>query len=462
MKKKLLIFAALLVVTLLVLGLPLLNLVVKPPASTALAAAKQDDPLFAKAAEALQAKCGSCHIPGAALPFYAGLPVASGVIRQDVDAALASYDFIAELGPAGGRPPSEPALAKLEFAVVRNTMPPGRYLALHWDGDLAPGPERDVLDWIKSVRRRHYATPGFADAVQENVIRPLPASVAADPAKVALGKRLYHDTRLSGDDSLSCASCHDLAKGGTDRAPFSTGIRGQKGDINSPTTFNAGLQFVQFWDGRAATLQEQAAGPVANPVEMGAEWPKVVKKLKADEAFAKDFAAAYPSGLTAENVQHAIAEFERTLVTPHAKLDRFLAGDAKALSAEEKQGYDLFLDHACATCHAGALLGGCSFEKMGAKQDYFAERGGKVGPADLGRFKVTKRESDRHRFKVPTLRNVAQTAPYFHDGAAADLKKAVTTMAWVQRGIDLPASDADRIVKFLGTLTGEYEGKPVQ
>jgi len=462
MKKKLLVLAALLGLLVLVLGIPVLNLVVKPPVGAALAAAGPADPLFAAAAVPLQAQCGSCHIPGAALPFYAGLPVARDVIRRDIDAGLASYDLVAELAPAGGRPPSEPALAKLEFALVRDTMPPGRYLALHWDGDLAAAQEKAVLDWIRSVRRASYATPGFPDAVQEGVIRPLPASVEAHPARAALGKRLYHDRRLSGDDTLSCASCHDLAKGGTDRAPFSTGIRGQKGDINAPTTFNAGFQFAQFWDGRAATLEEQAGGPVVNPVEMGAEWAKVIEKLQADEAFAKDFAAAYPSGLSAENIQHAIAEFERTLVTPHSRMDRFLAGDAKALSADEKAGYDLFLEHACATCHAGKLLGGGSFEKMGVKQDYFAQRGGKTGKADDGRYNVTKRESDRHRFKVPTLRNVAQTAPYFHDGAAADLKKAVTTMAWVQRGVDLPAADADRIVKFLGALTGEYEGKPVQ
>jgi cytochrome c peroxidase len=462
MKKKLLILAVLLGLVLLVIGLPVLNLVVRPPVSTALADARTGDPLYAKVAEALQPHCGSCHIRGAALPFYAGLPVARAIVGEDVRAGLESYDAVAALAPAGGRPPSEPALAKLEYSIVNVTMPPQRYLALHWDGSLSAAQRADVLAWVKDIRRRHYATPGFPDAVQEAVIRPLPASVPADTAKVALGKQLYHDKRLSGDDTLSCASCHDLAKGGTDRAQFSTGIRGQKGDINSPTTYNAGFHFVQFWDGRAATLQEQAAGPVANPVEMGAEWPKVVEKLKADEAFAKAFAAAYPSGLTAENVQQAIAEFERTLVTPKASFDRFLAGDAKALSAEEKQGYDLFIDRACATCHAGALLGGGSFEKMGVVHDYFAERGGTKGKADDGRFNVTKLESDRHRFKVPSLRNVALTGPWFHDGTVTDLKKAVKVMARVQRDVELSDADAAKIVAFLGALTGEYEGKRLQ
>jgi cytochrome c peroxidase len=462
MKKKHLLVAVPVAVVLLVLALPLLNLVLKPAASTALSDAKKDDPLYTRVAEALQTKCGSCHIPGAKLPFYAGFPIASSTIRQDVDAGLAEFDLVAGLVPAAGQPATEPALAKLEYTVSRATMPPGRFLALHWDGGLSAAQRADVLAWVKEVRKRHYATPGLPDTVQEGAIRPLPASVPADAAKVALGKQLYHDKRLSGDDTLSCASCHDLAKGGTDRDRFSTGIRGQKGDINSPTTYNSGFQFVQFWDGRAATLQDQAAGPVANPVEMGAEWPKVVEKLKADEAFAKTFAAAYPAGLTAENVQNAIAEFERTLVTPNAAFDKFLAGDAKALSAEEKQGYDLFVDHACATCHAGKLLGGASFEKMGVRRDYFAARGGPKGKADDGRFSVTKKESDRHRFKVPTLRNVALTGPWFHDGTVTDLCEAVKTMAKVQRDDTLTDAEAGLVVKFLGTLTGEYEGKRLQ
>jgi cytochrome c peroxidase len=461
MKKKLLILLVLIGIVLLIIGIPVINLFVKPPASTALTGAKQDDPLFTKAAEVLQAKCGSCHIRGAALPFYAKFPVASGIIRQDVDAGLASYDFVAGLVPSGG-PASEPALAKLEFVIEHGTMPPGRYLMLHWDGDLGASEKEAVFGWIKSVRRAHYATPGFADAVQEGAIRPLPKTVKTDPAKVALGRQLYHDTRLSGDDTISCATCHDLARGGTDRAPFSTGIGGKQGDINAPTTFNAGFQFVQFWDGRAATLEEQAGGPVTNPIEMGGAWPKVLAKLKADAAFAKAFTAAYPSGLTPENIQHAIAEFERTLVTPDSKFDKFLAGDAKALSADERKGYDLFRKHACMTCHVGKLVGGCSYEKMGVKHDYFAERGGKEGKADNGRFNATKKESDKRCFKVPTLRNIAQTGPYFHDGGTADLKKAVTTMAWVQRGVDLSDADAGLVVKFLGTLTGMYEGKPVQ
>ena len=266
--------------------------------------------------------------------------------------------------------------------------------------------------------------------------------------------------RLSGDDTISCASCHDLDKGGTDQEKVSEGVRGQLGGINAPTTFNSGFQFEQFWDGRAATLEEQADGPPNNPIEMGSNWEQIVGKLEADEAFTKAFNETFPDGYSKENLTGAIAVFERTLVTPNSRLDQFLMGKADALTDDEKQGYDIFIEQGCATCHVGNILGGQSFEEMGRKEDYFAQRGN-VREADYGRMNATGKEADRYHFKVPTLRNIKLTHPYLHDGTTSDLAEVVQVMARYQSGEKLSETDARLVAKFLETLTGEYEGKPL-
>ncbi|MCL5098428.1 MAG: cytochrome-c peroxidase, partial [Candidatus Omnitrophica bacterium] len=231
----------------------------------------------------------------------------------------------------------------------------------------------------------------------------------AKTKKAELGRKLYHDKRLSGDDTVSCATCHDLAKGGTDQEKVSTGVRSQKGGINAPTTFNAAFQFKQFWDGRALTLEAQAGGPPNNPIEMDSNWKQIIGKLEADPAFAQEFKAAYPEGFTDKTITDAIAAFERTLLTPNSRFDKYLAGDANALSDDEVRGYARFKDTGCATCHSGVLLGGGSFEIMGRHGDYFKDRGGPVTDADKGRISVSKDGKDLHKFKVPTLRNVAKT-----------------------------------------------------
>jgi len=242
----------------------------------------------------------------------------------------------------------------------------------------------------------------------------------------------------------------------------STGIRGQKGPINSPTVFNARFGLAQFWDGRAKDLFEQAGGPVENPLEMGAKWPDVVATLAKDPALVAEVTALYPAGLTADSIKDAIAEFEKSLVTPNSAFDRFLLGDAAALTAEEKAGHELFVSIGCATCHVGQALGGRSFEPMGRDRDWFALRGGALTDADQGRFNFTKKEEDRRYFKVPTLRNVAVTGPWFHDGATTDLLAATKSMAAVQLDVDLSDADAQAIVAFLGALTGEFRGKKLE
>jgi len=456
MKKKL----VLVVVVVFILAMPVSNLIVGAPANS-LTRLETDDPQLARVAGILGTKCANCHLSEFKMPWYGKLPVLKDLIRKDRQSGMRHMDFAAALENREGKPVAEATLAKIEHSVEEGTMPPLKYLLLHWNGGLGSDAKDEVLSWVRSVREKAYTTGDVAPEFQHEPVQPLPLSVQLDARKVALGKKLYHDTRLSGDGTISCATCHDLARGGTDRLTFSKGIAGKVGNINSPTTYNSGYQFVQFWDGRAPTLEEQAKGPVANPIEMGANWTDVIAALNKDPAFVREFTEVFPGGVTVENVVQAIAEFERSLITPNSPFDRYLRGKVDAITATEVAGYRLFKKHACATCHVGKLLGGQSFELMGRVDDYFKRRSN-VRDSDYGRYNVTKTEKDRYRFKVPTLRNIALTAPYFHDGSAKNLEEAVRIMAECQSGVSLSEDEIDLIVRFLKTLTGEYEGKSLQ
>jgi cytochrome c peroxidase len=292
-------------------------------------------------------------------------------------------------------------------------------------------------------------------------VTPLPEHLDVDYRKVALGEKLFHDKRLSADDTIACASCHALDNAGQDQRPLAVGITGKMGTLNSPTVFNAVFNFRQFWDGRSASLEEQAQGPVHNPLEMASNWPAVIDKLGRDPAIVAEFKAIWPDGLAAANIQSAIAEFERTLITPNAAFDRFLRGDQDALSATAKQGWRLFLDRGCIACHQGVNLGGNLYANLGVMGDYFADRGRPVTKADMGRYNVTGQDKDRFVFKVPGLRNITKTAPYFHDGSIATLDMAVDTMARYQLGIRLGPDEIRAILAFLDALSGEYLGRPL-
>jgi len=289
-------------------------------------------------------------------------------------------------------------------------------------------------------------------------VAPLPSDTAdIDPRKVRLGEEMFHDPRLSADDTISCASCHDLNSGGADGLEKPVGIGGAEGAINTPTVFNSAYNFSQFWDGRAENLEEQAAGPVHNPVEMGSNWDQVVAKLKRDPRINAAFKAIFSDGVTADNIVDTIATFERTLVTINAPFDQYLKGDKSAISTQAVRGYELFQSYGCAACHQGVNVGGNMYQTMGAMGDYFGDRGD-VSKSDMGRYQVTGREEDRHVFKVPSLRVVVHTAPYFHDGSAKTLEDAVRHMAKYQLGReDMPETDIDAIVAFLKSLAGEYQ-----
>lgn len=318
-------------------------------------------------------------------------------------------------------------------------------------------PEADSPEETSDTEAQAEAEPRpLREVVGESTFEALPEDVELDMDQVLVGRTLFHHRGLSGDGTVSCATCHMLSHGGAEPRRTSTGIRGQSGPINSPTVLNAEHNFRQFWDGRAADLREQAAGPIANPIEMGGgDWDDVLARLREDEALVAAMNAAYgDDGVTQDNVLDAIVEYERSLATP-SPFDAWLRGDDDALNDEQKQGLRTFVEVGCIACHRGTNLGGDSYQVMGAVNNYFEQRGGPITEADRGRFNVTQEESDMHRFKVPTLRNVALTAPYFHDGSEQDLGGAVRTMAHVQLGQELEDAQVEAIVAFLNALTGE-------
>ena len=298
-------------------------------------------------------------------------------------------------------------------------------------------------------------------ALSSEPITPLPDSIPGlDPKKVALGNALFHETRLSHDNTIACATCHRLQQGGIDGRQYPIGIKGQVAETNVPTVFNSAFNFRQFWNGRAATLEDQAAEVILNPLEMGSSWVEVMAKLKQDAGYAASFSQIYDNGITPGNIVDAIATFERTLITPNARFDKYLKGDAQAITAYELAGYKLFKSYGCISCHQGRNIGGNFYEKLGVMRDYFTD-GYNITEADQGRYAITKNPEDMHKFKVPSLRNVALTAPYFHNGTVKTLEQAVATMGKYQLGLSLPEEDVASITAFLRTLTGEYNGKPL-
>jgi len=291
------------------------------------------------------------------------------------------------------------------------------------------------------------------------ILEPLPESLIdtsdkTNVAKIALGKKLYFEKALSVADDISCNSCHNLETFGVDNQPTSPGHKGQRGDRNSPTVLNAGLHIAQFWDGRAEDLAAQAIGPILNPAEMAMPSEKaVLDKISKIDGYLAMFKAAFPKekdSFSYKNLGRAIAAFEKTLLTP-SRFDKFLKGDDSALTNAEKKGLNTFVSVGCISCHSGAAIGGGMYQKIGAVEEYHTE--------DMGRFNVTKDPEDKKVFKVPSLRNITKTAPYFHDGSVATLEKAVKLMGKHQLGVNLTDTQISEIVTFLDSLTGKVESK---
>jgi len=283
-------------------------------------------------------------------------------------------------------------------------------------------------------------------SLADEPIKPIPEHINVNTQKAALGRKLFFDTQLSADNTINCASCHILSEGGDDNLPSSFGIYGQKGPINAPTVYNALFNFRQFWDGRAATLKEQASGPIENPKEMGSSFKTLIPRLK-KTPYNEEFHKIYKDGITKANIADAIAEYEKTLITPNAPFDRYLRGDKHAITKEQKEGYELFKAKGCISCHHGVNVGGNLYNKFGIFQESKSK--------NFGRYNVTHKERDKYYFKVPSLRNIARTAPYFHDGRTYDLKQAVYIMAKYQLGRKITEEEVNKIVAFLKSLNGE-------
>lgn len=287
---------------------------------------------------------------------------------------------------------------------------------------------------------------------------PEPTSNPSSADKIALGQMLYHDPRLSSTGTVSCASCHNTMLGGEDNRPNSMGVNGQTGGRSAPTVWNAAFSKVQFWDGRAATLEDQAAGPVTNPIEMGMKsWDDVVARLKTIDGYQSAFEKAFGSNaITKDNATKAIAAYERILITPNSPYDKFVKGDKNALTAQQVKGMEKMAELGCTSCHSGpAFNGEGSFQKFpvfsngGMEAQYHFSK-------DKGVAEVSKKAEDEHLFKVPTLRNIAITAPYFHNGSVNNLDLAVKIMAKTQLNKDLSTEEINDVVAFLGALTGEF------
>lgn len=302
----------------------------------------------------------------------------------------------------------------------------------------------------------NYAAHSFDD----EPLVPLPLTETFDARRAALGELLFGEPRLSGDSKVACMDCHRTDHGLADPRPHSRVAYRPESATNSPTLYNLRFLAKLSWIGQFDSMESHLDWLMKNPKVMASSWDGARARLAELPKYRHAFEAAFPDGLTAVNVRDAVLEYERSLVTPNAPFDRYLRGDKQAITPEAKHGYALFKSYGCASCHQGMAVGGNVLEPFGVMQDAFADRG-QVKDSDRGRFNLTRHEEDRFVFRVPSLRNVALTAPYFHDGSAATLEAAVIVMARYQLGQELEAQDRSALLAFLGTLTGEYRGRPL-
>jgi cytochrome c peroxidase len=314
--------------------------------------------------------------------------------------------------------------------------------------------EKQVLEPLAAP-----AEGGLAGS-QEPIV-PLPLHVPEDPAKVALGERLFHDVRLSGQNTMSCATCHRLGQGGDDGLPQAMAATGTRLLRNTPTIFNVAFNAACNWDGGVRTLEAHAERVLLSPALMHTTWPELLAKLHKIPDYQAAFTALYPGRLTPAHVLDALVTYERSLVTPNSRFDRYLRNDPGALNTVERRGYEIFKAYGCVACHQGINVGGSMFQKFGIFRETSAPHD-PSRPIDLGRFLLTQVPRDREVFRVPSLRNVAVTAPYFHDGRTSRLEDAVAMMAHVQLGRTLSQEEIHAIVQFLHTLTGEYQGRSLR
>jgi cytochrome c peroxidase len=297
----------------------------------------------------------------------------------------------------------------------------------------------------------HNLTPTEYDFIEvQGPIQPIPQLKSIDKSWRDLGKALFNSTLLSHDNSVSCASCHVINQGGDDGFPMSIGIKGAVSGRNSPTVLNSTFSFRQFWDGRSSDLAQQVVGPIHNPIEMGSNFPEIISKLNQSAEFVSAFKQISSDGITADAIVQAIVTFEESLITPNSAIDQYIQGNEAALSAQQKKGYDKFIGFGCVSCHQGMNIGGNLYQRIGRISHVPAKL-----LQDKGRFEITKNKNDEFVFKVPSLRNINRTAPYFHNGSVETLEEAVKIMASGQLGIDLSQQDVEDLLALFEAFNGE-------
>ncbi len=413
----------------------------------------------AVATKVLEMKCASCHAADATYNKFLNF-FSFGLMRDHVEGAKRAFTLTPDKDVRSGNVD----YLKMDYVLRTRRMPPASYSAVHLGSRLTP---TDV-----AILRSKYKESGAVARAFAPISPVSEPATELEAARIYLGYRLYHDGRLSTNNQVSCASCHDLTRGGTDNLAKSRGVPGpdglpQLGGVNAPSTFNAAGNIRQFWDGRALNLKEQAGGPPLNPVEMGfscvEDWDIIAHKLANDPEMVALFAYVFGDrGISGDTITTAIAAYEQTLVTPDSAFDRYLKGDDKALSDSQKAGMKSFVNLGCATCHSGPTLGGISFEYINTHGDLRAL----ATPADyqegaFGLRDFTKKEEHKDMFRVPNLRNVALTAPYFHTGTVNSLQKAVSIMIQTQNGAGAASDETVKnITSFLEAQTGQLYGKP--
>jgi len=293
---------------------------------------------------------------------------------------------------------------------------------------------------------------------RQEPISPIPQEVEIDIAKAELGEALFFDIRLSKDKNIACSSCHQLTAGGDDNVALGFSTSAEQHIINTPSIFNARYNFRQNWNGSNKTLQDQIEAVISSQHEFNNQWSNIVTRLSQDETLNKNFDQIYKDGVTKSNIIDAIVEFENTLITPNSRFDRYLRNEENILTKNEIDGYKAFKDLGCISCHQGINIGGNLYQKFGVFYNYLAERGD-INQVDYGRMNETNRQSDAFVFKVPSLRNIAVTAPYLHDGSAETIEQAIIIMGQTQLGKKLTKQEIFLIKSFLNTLTGEYKNK---
>jgi cytochrome c peroxidase len=406
-------------------------------------------------------QCMNCHSLTAKEPFYAFIPGIGHMVKKDIKMGIRNLNMYESLDKLSkGVPVSEAVLTKIEYTTQNNEMPMFRYKMIHWGSAINSKEKKALLSWVTEARSKDYGDNVASMEFKNEPVRPISKVFKTDSAKVALGFDLYNDVRLSANNTISCASCHDFEKGGTDQLPVSIGIFNQEGPINSPTVFNAPFNIAQFWDGRAADLQEQAGFPPLDMKEMGNKsFDEIIERLSGDVELKARFDELYAEGITKNSITDAIAEFEKTLITPNSAFDMYLKGDKNAINEDQKMGYEAFKRVGCTTCHVGEAMGGQSFEYVGLFADYYKDRGTEITSADHGRAKFTNKEEDMYYQKVPVLRNIAITQPYMHDASSKTLMEAVEMMNKYQIKDKLNSDEIMNIVDFLNALNGEYNRK---